>query len=434
MFTVGVIGPHPSVKRILDVAKEFEDEMSFQPFTYKSAHETAQIVRDYHQHVDAWLFSGPIPYAIAKAELDDHESLFGIFFLESGFYQSFLNLLYQKGRLLEKISIDIPDDADVANEALQQLNMKPDDVYIKKFEAHIDYMELYQFHKALWVDGKIDGVLTCYPQVQELLEKDGIAAQWISTTRLETYQTLQILAEKARTSYFKSTQIAVCIVETLGLEIDIQADSLSFDMQYTDLKMNEELLFLSRELNGSFLKIGDGSYIIFSSRGELEHKIQVLQHTIQKLTRAWNRTVLAGIGFGDSALTAELNARRAVQHSKQDKTEKIIIIDNQGKIVEYINEKENLSYSSASNDEKLVKKLQAHHISVQTFEKVKACVERKRWKEFTTKDLALQLNMSDRNAQRIISSLCKAGVVKNIGEERKQSKGRPNKLYTLSHY
>ncbi len=71
MYHIGVVGPGQSVERILDVAREFEKELRFHPFTYKKAVETKEIVMEHKDQVDAWLFSGPI-FVLMFMFLDYH--------------------------------------------------------------------------------------------------------------------------------------------------------------------------------------------------------------------------------------------------------------------------------------------------------------------------------------------------------------------------
>ena len=56
MYRIGVVGPHLSVGRILDVAKEFEQKMEFIPYPYESFKNTPEIVLEHDHHVDVWLF------------------------------------------------------------------------------------------------------------------------------------------------------------------------------------------------------------------------------------------------------------------------------------------------------------------------------------------------------------------------------------------
>lgn len=53
------------------------------------------------------------------------------------------------------------------------------------------------------------------------------------------------------------------------------------------------------------------------------------------------------------------------------------------------------------------------------------------WKHFTTKDLATQLQMSERNAQRIVADLCNVDLARICGEELQHTRGRPIKMYQL---
>lgn len=426
MYHIGVVGPGQSVERILDVAREFEKELRFHPFTYKKAVETKEIVMEHKDQVDAWLFSGPIPYSIAKGVLGDDESLHGVLFLETGLYKSFLNLLLQN-RNLKKLSIDLPEGANISDEALSQLDVQENNLEIKTFQPDIDENDIYEYHYRLWKKGNTDGVLTCYPSVKDRLAEHGIPVSWITTTRLETKQTLLSLSEKAKTHYYQNTQVAVCFIETENPELE--KEELLYNMQWTELKMDEILLRASRSLNGSFHKTGSGDYMIFSSRGEVYEQLNTLHKAIEKIQSDLNRPVAAGIGFGDSVLKAEFNARKAVQRSKSSKHEKIILIDEHGVVEEYRHEQLIISYVSESTEPELVKKLGEYHISVQLFNKIKSYVERKNWNTFTSKDIALELGMSNRNSQRILQGLRKAGLIIEIGETKSHDKGRPMKLY-----
>lgn len=63
--------------------------------------------------------------------------------------------------------------------------------------------------------------------------------------------------------------------------------------------------------------------------------------------------------------------------------------------------------------------------------KIHALVQKMRWKHFTTKDLATQLQMSERNAQRIVADLCSVDLARICGEELQHLRGRPIKMYQL---
>ncbi|WHY03275.1 hypothetical protein [Neobacillus sp. DY30] len=427
MYKVGVVGPELSIERILEVAREFEKNIKFLPFPYKQAIETKEIVLQHKLDVDVWLFSGPIPYAIAKGVLGNDDSLHGILSWETGLYNSLISLLLQKNEGFKQISIDLPDAINAAE--VRQLDVPIKNLLVQQFPADVNEQDIYMFHNQLWEKGKIDGVLTCYPNVKEQLEQKGIPVSWITTTRLGTKQTLVSLSEKAKAHYYQNTQVAICFIEAEKPDLERIKEELLYDIQSAELKMEEALLRVSRQLNGSFQRAGKGDYMIFSSRGDVTHHIHILQETIQKMHDQWKLPIAAGVGFGDSVLKAEYNARKAVQRSRGAHQNMIVIVDEQGIVEEYRSNQEIVSYTSKSDEPEIVQKLSEVQISVQLYNKMRSYVEQKQWDTFTSRDIAIELGMSFRNSQRILLGLRKTGLVEEVGETKSSDKGRPMKLY-----
>src|SRR5699024_1556063 len=184
---------------------------------------------------------------------------------------------------------------------------------------------------------------------------------------------------------------------------------------FATLKMNEVLLALSRDMNRSFYEMGDGKYMIFISRGEILDNLSFLNENISRLKKLWKREIFAGIGFGDSALKAELNARKAIYKTEVENKE-IVMMINYGDIMN--GKIENIHTSSTISDNtRLFNKLKDKNISIQSFERVRDIVHIKKWSQFTSNDIALELNMSNRNAQRLLQSFKEAEIIEPVGEE-----------------
>lgn len=83
MYKIGVVGPVKSVKRIIALAREIEQDMEFIPYIYAIATETKHLVETYDQDVDFWLFSGYIPYKIASQTKVSQDKLAHIIFSEA---------------------------------------------------------------------------------------------------------------------------------------------------------------------------------------------------------------------------------------------------------------------------------------------------------------------------------------------------------------
>ena len=179
------------------------------------------------------------------------------------------------------------------------------------------------------------------------------------------------------------------------------------------------------------LEQGNGRYVIFSSRGTIEREIPILQETIAFLAKEADTTVAVGIGFGETAFAAEVNAHRALRQSKEKATRDIVMVQDDGTIVEWVGQEEELVYSYRADDSEILEKLKKGNISVKTYKKLDALLQKMGWVDFTTKDVAKNLQMSERNAQRIVADLCAVELAECSGEESQATRGRPSKLYRL---
>ncbi|MEI4831398.1 hypothetical protein WAX78_18395 [Bacillus sp. FJAT-53711] len=431
MYKIGLVGLKTSIELILDMAEEYKHELEFISYSYVKTEEVEKIVKEHTSHVDAWLFSGPIPYEIAKKYIGTDKIMVYVPATESGFYKSFLEMIYEQGKIIEQLSIDTMSLNNISEEALSQLNIKKPKIYTKVFELDVDTNELLNFHMNLWKKGKTAGALSCFPSVCEALREHGIPSYRMSISKIEIRQTLRILSEKVKASYFKDTQIGVEIIEVEYFNKVAEEVKTPYHLQYLELRLKEILIQLGETINGSFSEKGNGRYMIFSSRGAIEREIVTLEDTVQKLAFEADTTVAVGIGFGETAYSAEINAFRAIQHSKGMKKRGIVIVQDDGKIVESPGDKKELQFTSRTQNEVLYEKLKKGNISVKTYKKISALIHKMKWNFFTTKDLATHLEMTERNVRRIITDMCEVDLAQCVGQETYATRGRPSKIYQL---
>lgn len=145
MYKVGVIGPHSSVERIIQLGKEYELTMTFM---------------GYYQH-------------------------------------EFLN----------KVSIDEITTSHL-EQALQQIDIQPQEMYVKTFDVHSSTQELIDFHLELYKSEKTKGALACFEAVYLALTEAGVPTYRIASTDMEIRQALRILAEKIRTFTTRTRRLA----------------------------------------------------------------------------------------------------------------------------------------------------------------------------------------------------------------------------------
>ncbi|WP_318618300.1 hypothetical protein [Sporosarcina sp. YIM B06819] len=431
MYKVAVVGPSQSVDRILTLAREIEKELEFVPYIYSKTNEVKDFVLNPDRPVDFWLFSGYIPYQIAVNATGMNEAFVFIDSSELSIYKGILNLSNEIGKIPERVSIDMVSSFHF-DEEFTQLEKELGKAFIKEFDVEIEAEELLDFHYGLWKRNEIEVALTCYPTVYESLREAGVPAYWLSPSRNEIYQTIRMFFEKIKTSYYKDTQISFNMIEIVEYDAIKEKMKESYQLEYLELHLKKTFIQLCETLDGLLIEQGNGRYVIFSTRGAVEREIRTLKEIVNYLSLEADSTVAVGIGFGQTVFTAEVNANRAIRESKDKGKQEIVIIQEDGTMIDAAGKDEELVYSYRTDDNEFVKKLQEGKISVKTFKRIESLIRKMDWAHFTTKDLAIHLNMSERNAQKIVSDLCKVDLAVCVGEESHYSRGRPVKVYQLT--
>ncbi len=430
---IGIIGPGPSIERILSVAQVVDVAgIEFVPFPYEDECEIASILQKNKGLVRGWLFSGPVTYLIAKNHLAADDAVDYCKSLGAGFYMACLQVAHRHGGILRRFSVDVFEGAMDIENMLEESGLGWDEVYIKKYAQHYDAEEVNRFHLQLWEAGKIDGVVTPLRSVFYHLQRQGVPVYHLTLTKQEIQQSLQMIVEKVRSSYFKNTQVASILLE-IGRYDEVAAKSKTpYALQYAELKLKQVLLPFCQKVDGYLLEKGLGVYEIFSSRGAVEQELAMLRAVIDEMAEvlAFDVPIAAGIGFAGTVFAAEINANRGLHNARGSEAGQIVIVQDDGVIVEAMAE-QSVCYDYQSNDEALLAKLHQAEVGIKTYRKIESTIRRLGWLRFTVSQLAAQLSVTERNVRRIVSGLQNVGLIEVEGEEAAPSRGRPSKIYRL---
>jgi len=431
MRTIGIIGPQDSVARIMAEAVRLHLPVTFLPFVYDEVYEAPAIIRQHQASVSGWLFSGPTPYMIAVDKLGPSDSFVYCPFTEAGLYRCFLQLAQERGPLLSRLSLDFPG-GERLQESLDELGLPLQDSYLRPFDSDVNITELIQFHLRLWQEGKIDGAISSVGSVYHALKQNGVPVYRNTVTAMSIRSALQFIAEKVTATYFKDTQVSFQIIEVDKLDAVYDKPLSPFDVLEFELSIKRELIRFCRKMNGYLIEKGRGRYEIFSSRGAVERTLDALHNTVYTLSQQLDTTVSVGIGYGDSVVAAETNARKALANAKSRELERIVILQEDGVLIESAGSKNALAYASQSQDQALLEKLRQVNVSIKTYRKIEAIVRNLGWSVFTAAQLASELSSTERHVRRLLAALMEAELVGITGEESAANRGRPSKLYRLN--
>lgn len=433
MYTVGIVGPARSVERILQYAREFESNLSFVGYSYNIVNETTDILEKHHSNVDFWLFSGYIPYKIAQQSKHfSKDRMEYIFITGDMFYRGVLEISHEIGKLAKNISIDVlhvPEETFF--DEIIDLDKVLDHVYIKRFTATTSLSEIIEHHIVLWKEQKVDCVITVYPTVEEKLKEIGIPVCLVGPHAQAIYHTLQLFTEKIQTFYYKETQTTALVVQINNFDFIKMANQNGYGIHFLQLNMKKIVLQMCEKIDGYLIEDRNGRFVIFSSRGIVERNINAIFEMMDRLSAETEQSVVVGIGHASTVYYAENYAHHAMQHLREKGSQGIVVMQEDGEMTEIVQGSSQISYTSRVQDKELIERLQETSISGKMFAKIEAIMNELKVETFSAKILAKELNMTERNAQRIISELAKVELIEFCGEENRNLRGRPAKLYKL---
>lgn len=427
---VGVVGPKDTVDTICLVGQEFSQKIKLLPYVYRHFEETAKIILAYEQEVDVWFLSGQVPYSAVK-KLNLKQKAFFPKISVNLLNKVLLEIVYRDGFSLDRISFDTFSE-ETFHEALEDLGFTCEKAHLYPYEEDMTSAQLIERHLSLFRQGKVEACATGMLSVYEELKRQGIPVYRMSFNRMTFRDIFHFICQEGETLHFKRSQIAVQLIEISDDEKTIEKYPNSYEILRLDLKLQEMILDYTETISGSFVSLGNGKFIIFSTRGSFEDNTDFhptkLMDKIMLLT---NSDANMGIGFGITALSAEKNAQLALNHAKKSGCGAVIRIDHDGSIEGPLNQPTSITFGYRVENKEISESLKRAGVSITTFNRI-ISVQNSLGQDFiSASDLAEWLSMTKRHARRILSDLAEENLVELIGEESPTNRGRPRRIYRV---
>lgn len=428
---LGIVGPGDSVDRISNIAEEFYDNIITLPFTYTEAKETKDIIRNAESDVDVWIFSGQAPYSIAKDAGLKQESFFPAL-NGSSLIKTLLDISYKDKQILDYISLDTIPTEEV-HETFSELELPIANLQLMPYSGYRSTDDLTSFHYELFKENKIKIAITCVFSTYKKLKALGVPVYRVTPTKMVLRQTINMAYQQNETMYFKQSQIAVIIIQTHDMDKLMDERKLLTHNHRLNLKLQELIIDFSEDIFGSYIWLGNGKFIIFSTRGALDkYQKSSITSLLEKITLLTNFTSNLGIGYGKTSLEAEQNAYSALNHAKNQGTNCGFLTEVNGSIEGPLKETDSITYNYRTDDKDLEELLSKAGVSISTFNKLIYVQNNFCNYSVSSADIAEWLNMTQRNARRILNDLEKQGLAVLSGQEVSPLGGRPRKIYQVA--
>src|SRR5690606_17375157 len=203
--------------------------------------------------------------------------------------------------------------------------------------------------------------------------------------------------------------------------------------QRLQLDIHRVILDYVEELDGYLTSLGGNEYMFVTTRGTFERVSQGYKYfpLITDIEKQFKVNISVGVGFGTTANEAGLHARMAVVQSIDHGGKKCFIVKEDRSVIGPIENIIPLTYPLNITNKSLIKQAEKSSVSPYYLGKVISILKRKNAETFTANELASSLGITTRSANRMLVNWLDAGIVKIIGIEKLQTRGRPRQVYKL---
>ncbi|MFD2079910.1 hypothetical protein SAMN05421678_105262 [Actinopolymorpha cephalotaxi] len=401
----GVVGPADLVPRVAAVA-EAAPALRAVRLPYRQEQETARILREHADEVDAWLFTGVVPHAIADAEHAvgapaGHVSYSGLTLLAALFR------LGREGRDLTRISIDTLDPLEV-RETLAEAGLVADAARTMVYAPEVRSRDVVAFHRKAREEEGATVAVTCLRSAYDVLRKEMPVVRLAPSPR-DIRDAVDDLVLQTRNAHHSDAQVALGFVELAEPDPALERDL--------------------GELGGAVVRIDAERYLLVTTRGPLERVTDGFR-TAPFLGRLAERHdhVHVGLGIGRSAGEAAAHASRALARARaQGDVAAVLAAPHDADIILAVGEPARAAGPAGPTD--LGRLAQRLGMSRATLSSLRQFLEGAEEGRVTATELALAFEIQERSARRLLKRLERAGAAVPIGTLNEGQMGRPPVVY-----
>ncbi|MEW6524123.1 MAG: hypothetical protein AB1445_11270 [Bacillota bacterium] len=425
-IVVGVIGTHQTVSGVLQQGHSVPG-VTLLPLPYASEQEAPDLLAAERHRLHAVLYAGPIPYAINRAHGHWGVPATYVPFTGSAFLKGLL-AAERAGMDLGRLSIDTLSPAAVT-ETYTDLGLDCQGVHVLEYVPGMRAKDLVEFHYRHWAGGTACGGLTFLKTAYDELAALGVPVVRQTAAPGAIRAALRMARTMGESAVFRHKNIAVGILHLHGMgELSLRHD-WEYGFQEAKLRVHEALLEFSRRISASLVPLGPDQYAFYTTRGAVEEQLQAglelpdLAHLLDRRFRG----VRLGLGFGHTVHQAEKHARSALLRAGEHGDNCSFLVTEDGAVTGPLGPGPSSPAAEAHREELA----QACGLSVATLNRIRALAARNGTPILTVADLARELSLSRRSAQRIVTSLTQGGAARPAGRRRPAGRGRPQVTYEL---
>ena len=404
---IGVVGPHDLVTSVADLCDQTSG-VDIQRFAYDHETEASRIVDVHADEVDAWLFTGVIPYTVAAEHLTRPAAY--IDYTGTSLLHAVIRLVID-GHDISRLSIDTLATSDVLD-ALAESELATSGVSSLPFRAGLTSDALMEFHRQRAAEGAV--AITCVSSVYETLRDEITILRLVpSWDSIRTTLRQLLLLTSNQTS--EDAHVVLGIVKA---------------QPWTE-ELDKDLAREAAGIAGVVCPLEEGSRLVITTRGPLADATnQFTSAPILRRLATDGRRILIGFGFGRGAAEAERLARRALARAaSHGQVAAVASFRNDIDIV--LDVDHGIGTGKTAAEAPGIGVITARvGLSASTVRRLRDAASGT--DPVTTRDIASALGIEQRTARRMMQRLELAGYAERVGRNASGASGRPLTLYRLT--
>lgn len=402
---IGVVGPHDLVDDVAAICEE-QPAVVAHRFDYDHESQAVGLVEARAGSVDAWLFTGVVPYGLASEAGALTRPATFVDYTGATLLQAMVRLL-RDGHDVSRMSIDTLPSADVTA-TLREAGVPTAGVRTLPHQSGVESAGVVEFHRKARRGARGTGVaVTCLSSAYEVLCTEMPVLRLVPSAHSVRIAVGQLLLH-ADSQAQEDAQLVLGLVELPGGD-----DGLSKE---------------ANALAGSVARYTGDTYLLVTTRGPV-HAVTGGFTSLPMLRRLADRhdVVRVGFGLGRSSAEAETLARRALSRARRlGDVAAVLSLRGEADIVL------ESAVPVAAGETRLPVLAQRVGISVSTLERLIAAQEAAGAEPLTTRDVAARLRVQQRTARRMLHRLELAGLAERTGNLLSGGSGRPLTAYRIT--
>jgi hypothetical protein len=334
-LTIGVVGPHDLVERVMLSGGSGTGQPGGTPrrlvaAAYRDEQEAADKVLRLGPAVDVCLFASRVPHEYARKAGALAGPATSVPLTGSALYAALLRAMQDGGYDLARVSVDVLGRGDV-EEAYAELGLPVHDVHMREEAGNA--ATLAAFHDRLWRRTETSLAFTCLNSVAERLTAAGVPVITVRPTGSAIRSGLRTATLLGTQRRLEEAQLAVVVVEVPTLRDTQRRSAPRQSREELRLTVHRFLVQEAQRIQATVSPMGEHCFLVTATRGSLQPATDGFRMPpfTERARSGLGIALEVGVGMGRTAHEAEAHAWAALGRSQSGQRAGLFALDREGR-------------------------------------------------------------------------------------------------------